>query len=295
MKNPVMTIGVFDGVHRGHLEIFRKVCDRADQLSAPSLVYTFDPHPARILVPESSPPMIMTLRQKREAIFASGIKKIRVQKFTTHFAHTTARDFFDKILLRQIRPQEVFVGYNFTFGYHRTGTVETLEAMGKKSGVAVHIVEPYLWKEALVSSTQIRQLLSTGHIRQATELLGRPYRMEGRVVGGRGLGAKILGIPTANLKSESDLILPVGVYATTTLIGKNRFPSVTNIGHNPTFGPKEISIETHILNFRKKIVGKRIGINFVEKIRGEITFSSPQELTHRIRNDIHAAKKILKT
>ncbi|MBI2083751.1 MAG: bifunctional riboflavin kinase/FAD synthetase [Deltaproteobacteria bacterium] len=294
MKNLVMTIGVFDGVHRGHQKIFQKVAHCAKEHSGKSLAYTFDPHPARILVPESCPPMIMTQRQKRAAILANGIDRVVVQKFTPAFSRLSAQDFFDRILLRQIRPQEIFVGYNFTFGYHRGGTVETLEAMGKKAGIRVTVVEPFLWKEMLVSSTQIRSLLSKGQISQATELLGKPYRMTGKVVGGRGLGGKILGIPTANLRSENDLILPVGVYATLTILGKKSHPSVTNIGRNPTFGPRTLSIETHILNFQKKILGHQMEIEFVERIRDEIPFSSPRELSQQIQNDIHSTKKILK-
>ncbi|MBI4373771.1 MAG: hypothetical protein HY542_02735 [Deltaproteobacteria bacterium] len=166
--------------------------------------------------------------------------------------------------------------------------------MGKKAGIRVIVVEPFLWKETLVSSTQIRSLLSQGDVRKAATLLGRAYRMEGKVVKGRGIGKKILGIPTANLKTENDLILPLGVYAAMVSLGKGRYPGVTNIGHSPTFGPGHLSIETHLLDIQKKILGKRIEVEFVRRLRDEIPFSSPNELARQIQNDADAARKILK-
>lgn len=289
----VATLGVFDGVHRGHQRIFHKVAHRAQILRGTGLVYTFDPHPVKILVPEACPPMLMTLGQRIAAIRAAGIDRVVVQKFTRRFSRMSPSAFFRQVIRKRLKVREIFVGYDFTFGFHRSGTVEHLEAMGQKAGIRVTVVEPTLWKERLVSSTQIRRLLSRGQVSAAEGLLGRPYALEGRVIKGRGIGGRELGIHTANLKSENEGILPTGVYATYTVVGKKRYASVTNIGPNPTFGPGPLSIETHLLNFRRPILGRRIRIEFVEKIREEITFASAAELAVQIRNDIRVARKCL--
>lgn len=290
-KKIVVTLGVFDGVHRGHQSIFQKVIRRAERLSGIGLAYTFDPHPAQVLAPESAPPMIMTLRQRIEAIRQSGIDRVVVQRFTRHFSKISPRQFFDQVLCRRLRASEIFVGYNFTFGHHRTGTTELLERLGKAHGIPVTIVDSFLWKETLVSSTQIRSLLSHGQVARARELLGHSYRMEGTVIRGRGVGGRLLATHTANLKSENERILPCGVYSTFTHVGRRRFPSVTNIGPNPTFGLREISIETHLLHFRRKILGQKIQIEFLEKIREEIAFQSTQDLAEQIQHDIQIAQR----
>jgi len=154
------------------------------------------------------------------------------------------------------------------------------------------VVDAYLWKETLVSSTQIRQFVVHANLTGAESLLGRPYFIEGRVIPGRGIGGRELGLHTANLASENDPILPTGVYATTTTVGEKKYWSVTNIGPNPTFGPGRLSIETHLLEFNRSILRKRIRIEFLEKLREEITFASAGELARQIRHDIRLAKKI---
>lgn len=291
MRAVVVTLGVFDGVHRGHQHIFRKVVQRALMIGGTPVVYTFDPHPAKILAPDTCPPMINTLRQKIGLIRESGIGRVVVQKFTKSFSRRTPEDFFKKTIVQSLRAKEIFVGYDFTFGIHRSGTIERLEALAHEAGIRVTIVEAFFWKETLVSSTQVRRLLALGNLPKAEELLGHPYFIEGRVIHGRGIGGKELGIHTANLRSENDPILPTGVYVSIASVGGRRYKSVTNIGPNPTFGPGPLSIETHLLNFRKRIFGKRIRVEFLAKIREEITFASAQDLAEQIRNDIRTAKR----
>ena len=189
-KNPVVTFGVFDGVHRGHRHIFQKIVARAGKIGGTPVAYTFDPHPVKILVPQACPPMINTLPQKLELIGREGIDQVVVEKFTKIFARQTPEKFFNEIVLKRLRAREIFVGYDFTFGVHRSGTIDHLQAFAKKSGVDVTIIEPYLWKETLVSSSEIRRLLSRGELSKAEELLGRPYFIEGGVIHGRGIGGK---------------------------------------------------------------------------------------------------------
>lgn len=290
----VVTLGVFDGVHRGHRSIFAQVVRRARRLRCSSLAYTFDPHPAAVLVPKACPPMIMTLQQRVEAIRKSGIRRVVVQRFTHRFARLSPENFFQRVLVQRLRAREIWVGYNFTFGFHRSGTVEQLEALGRRAGISVRVVEPFLWKESLVSSTQIRQLLGRGQVPPANDLLGHPYFIEGRVIRGRGIGGRELGLHTANLKTENEPILPTGVYASHARVGRRRFKSVTNIGPNPTFGPGPLSIETHLLGFSRSILGHRIRVEFVQKIREEITFASAEELAKQIQRDIRAARATLR-
>lgn len=235
--------------------------------------------------------MINTLPQKLELIGREGVGQVVVERFTKIFARQTPEKFFKEIVLRRLRAREIFVGYDFTFGVHRSGTIDHLQSFGREAGIAVTIIEPYLRKETLVSSSEIRRLLSQGNLHQAEELLARPYFIDGRVVHGRGIGGKELGIHTANVRTGNDLILPTGVYVTYTLVSGKRFQSVTNIGPNPTFGPGPLSIETHLLNFKKTIFGKTIRIEFLEKIREEITFASAKDLANQIQNDIKIAKE----
>ncbi len=294
MKATVVTLGVFDGVHLGHQFIFHQVLKRVKKISGTGVVYTFDPHPVKVLVPSSCPLMINTLPQKLELIEAQGMNKIIIQKFTKSFAQQTPEKFFWETLVRQLHAREIFVGYDFTFGVHRSGTLSLLETLAREANIRVHVIPPYLCKETLVSSTQVRHLLSRGDLEHANTLLGRPYFMEGKVIQGRGIGNRELGTPTANLQSTNDLILPNGVYVTQTRVGKKRSPSVTNIGFNPTFSAKSVSIETHLLHFRQPLVGKNIRVEFLQKIRDEIRFSSAKDLAAQIQMDIQIAEKYLK-
>lgn len=289
--SPVVTLGVFDGVHVGHRHIFQQVIRRAKKIRGTSVVYTFDPHPAKILAPDSSPLMLNTLTQKIELIAAQGIQHMIIETFTKAYAHQTPEKFFDQIILKRLKASELLVGYDFTFGVHRSGTMDRLHALTTSAGIRLSIIEPYLKGEALASSTQIRQLLARGHTHKAQELLGRPYFVEGRVVRGKGIGGRELGLHTANIHSENDALLPTGVYATHTRVGGKHYKSVTNIGPNPTFGLGPLSIETHIFQFDKNIVGQKIRIEFLEKIREEITFSSAHDLSVQIQRDIQWAKK----
>jgi riboflavin kinase/FMN adenylyltransferase len=293
MKPSVTALGVFDGVHRGHREIFRQVIARAKAVGGTSVVYTFDPHPVTVVAPSSAPRMINTIAQRVELIESLGIRKVVVQKFTKEFSRQRPEEFFQRVIVKRLKACELFAGYNFTFGVHRSGTTETLEALAHAAGIGVHIVSSFLWKETLVSSTQVRQFLAAGDLPRAEDLLARPYFLEGTVVRGRGVGGRELNVHTANLKSNNDAILPTGVYVTFAVVGGKRFRSLTNIGPNPTFGPGPMSIETHVLDgFHRNIVGKKIRVEFLRKIREEIRFATPGDLANQIQNDIRMAGKI---
>lgn len=291
----IIAMGVFDGVHQGHRFIFKKVVLRSRQLKATSLAYTFDPHPVKVLAPHACPLMINTLSQRKELIHNTGIDKVIVQKFTKQFAKQSPADFVTHVILKKVKPSEIFVGYNFTFGIKRSGTAEDLQKLCEPYNIRVHIITPYHAGETLVSSTQVRHFLSQGDLIRANHLLQREYFMDGHIVKGKGIGKKILGIATANLHTQQDTVLPAGVYVSKIRIGDKTYPSITNIGHNPTFQqkgkPPVLTIETHIFNFQKNIVGKKTRLFFLKKIRDEKKFSSPQELIQQIHEDIKQAKK----
>jgi riboflavin kinase/FMN adenylyltransferase len=185
----------------------------------------------------------------------------------------------------------VVAGYDFTFGTHRSGTVETLEILCTKHGLSCHILEAQMLGETLISSSQIRAFVSHGDMERAKALLGRYFFVAGQVIRGAGRGASI-GIPTANLKVENELIPMAGVYACWVEYGKNRYKAVTNIGMNPTFGGNTLSVETHLLRFKGEIYGKKLRLHFVKKIREERTFASSEELVKQIKKDIDTAKRI---
>lgn len=289
LRNVVMTIGNFDGVHTGHAAILKKVTVAAKKLKGTSLVYTFEPHPAKAVSPLSSLKLIQTREQKLSQLKKRGIDCVVIEPFNPKFASTSPAAFFEKVIQKKIAPVKIIVGYDLTFGKRRAGTIKTLERLCKKNRITLEVVPVQLSRETIVSSTQIRNFVSTGKIKEANRLLGRTFSLTGKVVRGFGRGAR-MGIPTANIVSNNELIPAAGVYATMV----SGHPAVTNIGFNPTFGGNPLSIETHIIGFKKNIYGKTIEIEFFDRIRDEEKFSSPWELRLRIKDDIARAKKALK-
>lgn len=287
-----MALGNFDGVHLAHQKMFQRTLQLARKVKGTAVAYTFDPHPVRILSQESAPPMLNTLPQRLELIKKTGMQAVIVEPFDLKFAHWTAEEWFKKILVENLHAFAVIAGYDFTFGTHRSGTVETLEKLAAQHGLNYRILEAQMRGETLISSTQIRQFLLRGDVERAADLLGRPYFIDGIVVRGAGRGAK-LGFPTANLRLENELPPLSGIYAGWAEVGGRRFKAVTNIGTNPTFGGKSMSVETYLLRFKKDIYGKKLRFHFVKRIREERTFASVEALVKQIRDDIDKSKNFL--
>lgn len=290
LKNPVLTIGNFDGVHRGHLALFDKVKQRARAIQGHSVVMTFDPHPIKVMKPGNGPHLITPTLQKLELIAREGIDLILCVPFTREFATISAESFVRDILVTRLGLKEMVVGYDYSFGNKREGNIDLLRNMGETLGFRIHVVEPVLINEKLVSSTSIRNLVKEGNLSDAKELLGRDYQVSGTVVKGANRGGKLLGFPTANLQLVDELIPRKGVYAVTVRMGKNTYYGVTNIGYNPTFGNDALSIETHVLDFSGALLGQTIKINFLYRLRDERTFGSVEELSDQIALDIQHAK-----
>ena len=294
LKNPVLTIGNFDGVHKAHLALFEKVKERAKEIGGESAVMTFDPHPVKVMRPENAPPLITPIHQKIKLIEQSGVDVIFCLPFTKEFSQTTAREFVENILVRKIGIKELVVGYDYSFGKGREGNIELLKELGNHFNYRVHVVGPVKIGETLVSSTSIRNLVMEGRLDEARILLGRHYEVAGTVIKGKNRGARLLGFPTANLKLIDELTPKMGVYAVYVLFNGDAYQGVTNIGYNPTFGNGAFSVETHLLDFEGDLLGKTIRVQFIARLRDEKTFENAEALAEQIQKDIDAARKILR-
>ena len=294
LKNPVLTLGNFDGVHKAHLALFEKVKERAKEIGGESAVMTFDPHPVKVMRPENAPPLITPIHQKIKLIEQSGVDVIFCLPFTKEFSQTTAREFVENILVRKIGIKELVVGYDYSFGKGREGNIELLKELGNHFNYRVHVVGPVKIGETLVSSTSIRNLVMEGRLDEARILLGRHYEVAGTVIKGKNRGARLLGFPTANLKLIDELTPKMGVYAVYVLFNGDAYQGVTNIGYNPTFGNGAFSVETHLLDFEGDLLGKTIRVQFIARLRDEKTFENAEALAEQIQKDIDAARKILR-
>lgn len=294
LKNPVLTIGNFDGVHKGHLVLFDRVKARAKAIDGQSAVMTFEPHPTKVMKPGNGPPLITPIKQKLDLISDARIDVIFCIPFTRQFASISAEDFVQDILVDRLGIKEIVVGYDYTFGFKRQGNISLLQEMGEKLGFKVHVVDPIRLDNALVSSTSIRELVQEGNLSEAKKLLGRDYQICGTVVKGKNRGGRLLGFPTANLKLIDELIPKGGVYAVTAIINDKIYYGVSNIGYNPTFGDEALSVETHLLNFSEDILGKTIRVNFIKRLRDEKTYGSVEELADQIALDVQQAKGLFK-
>ncbi len=290
---PVITIGNFDGVHIGHQEIFRKVKERAKRKGGKAVVFTFKPHPLKLLRPDRCPLLITPYAKRIRLIEHFGMDAVIVARFTREFASLSPERFFLDILKGIFNVHSIFIGYDFSFGKDREGSVEKLKDLGRKNDVDVNIVGPVRLRGKPVSSTKIRELVARGEMRMAREFLGRYFFLSGTVIEGHKRGQK-LGFPTANIGTGHELFPRKGVYATFLFYRGKRYRAVTNVGINPTFSNGALSVETFVLNFNIPLYGEEISVSFVHRLRDEIFFSSVRALTKQIEKDIQAAVKILK-
>lgn len=293
--NAVITIGNFDGVHKGHQSLFEQVKKKAGQINGTSVAMTFDPHPLKALG-MSAPPLITRKDQKLELIGKCGIDVLLCIPFNEAFASITALDFIQELLVNKIGTKAIFIGADYSFGKDRLGNIELLKKEGERIGFET-IVSPWINDTDLgqerISSTRIRDIVMEGKVDQAFKYLGRHYQIRGKVVKGRERGGSQLGFPTANIKLYDELCPKVGVYAVNVETTKGNFWGVANIGFSPTFGDQMFTIEVHILDFNHDIYDTRIRVNMVKRLRDEKKFSSIQQLSEQIENDIRISKEIL--
>jgi riboflavin kinase/FMN adenylyltransferase len=289
-RQAVVAIGNFDGVHVGHQRIFQLCVDKARAAGGSACVLTFDPHPAKVLAPEVAPPLITTPARKLELIAACGIDVCILEPFDRAFAARSPAEFVDDILVKSLAAREVVVGSDFTYGQKRAGTVDTLRADGR---FGLTVVEKVTVDGLVASSSKIRELVLEGRVEGAAKLLGRPFELSGEVVRGAGRGRQI-GIPTANVRTQNELLPRGGVYAGFARTGDERHPCVMNVGTNPTFTKGDaLSIEAHLLDFDRDLYGNQLAIEFLVRLRPEARFPSVEALVAQIKNDIDQARVLL--
>ena len=288
----VVTIGNFDGIHLGHREIFRRVVRRAQEIEGTAVVVTFVPHPLKVLDPERAPRLLNTYAEKERLVAASCIDIMVSLPFTSELADMPARDFVRDILVGRIGLRHLVVGYDYAFGRNREGDAAFLQRQGQKLGFSVEVIGPVSGEAEIYSSTLIRRRLGAGDVAGVVGLLGRHFTLEGRVVHGANRGRK-LGFPTANLLTEKEILPRPGVYAVKARYRGTLCDGVMNIGFNPTFGTERISLEVHLLDFEGDLYGESLRVYFVEHLRDEKVFSSPEELAASIAADVAKARRLL--
>ncbi len=294
-KDAVITIGNFDGVHIGHQALFHEVIEQADAIGGTSIAMTFHPHPNRVLNRNNHPPLITLYEQKKELIESTGIDVLICTPFTREFANITARSFVEDLLVKQIGMKAIVVGKDYTFGRNREGNIDYLRQYAQPLGYQVIVagwIQDAKTRALRVSSTRIRKLVMAGKIREARQLLGRSYQIRGTVTTGRGRGGKLLGCPTANITLQDELAPENGVYVVTVTWQGKKYIGVANIGYSPTFDDHLFTVEVHIIDFNHHIVGEKIQVDFIDRIRGEIKFSDLSALSDQIQKDIEVARNM---
>src|ERR1700730_2832508 len=289
-SQPVLALGNFDGVHRGHRKILERVRRVAGERAATSVVMTFDPHPPRVVRPDKAPPLLMTKGQKLEAIADAGVQGAAIVRFTPELSRWDPEMFVRTVLVDWLHVAEVWVGANFLFGHDRAGNFSLLRVLGARYGFKAEKIDPVRYKDFVVSSTRIRRLVSEARVDEAAALLGHPYTIGGVVIRGDQRG-RTIGFPTANLCTDNELVPPHGVYATNAIIDGIVRPSVTNIGTRPTAASSgRTSIETHIFDLDRDLYGATIRLAFVQRLRDERAFESVEVLKTQIAADCARAR-----
>jgi riboflavin kinase/FMN adenylyltransferase len=289
---PVLALGNFDGLHRGHMKIIDRVRRRAGERAGTPAAMTFDPHPPRVVRPDKAPPLLMTKEQKIEALGRSGMQGVAVVRFTPELSQWEPEVFVRTVLVEWLHVVEVWVGANFLFGHQRSGNYSVLRSLGARYGFRAEKIDPVRYKDFVVSSTRIRRLIAEARVDEAGSLLGHHYFIDGTVVRGAGRGREI-GVPTANLTTVNDLVPPAGVYATFVTFDGAVRPSVTNIGMRPTFGDVEAPVvEVHVFDYDRDLYGRELRLAFVQRLRDERAFPDVDALRAQIDADCRSARRL---
>jgi riboflavin kinase/FMN adenylyltransferase len=286
------SVGNFDGVHRAHRFVLGEIVKRAKAVNAKSMAVTFEPHPTRILRPDSNFKLLTPTPEKLRLLAATGVDAVLLLPFTRDLSLMTPRQFAHEILKKRLRACEVHEGYNFHFGHKASGNIHTLRELGREMGFEVHDYPEMRLRGEPVSSSHIRQLLRDGRVSRARHLLARPFSILSTAGRGRGYGSKYT-VPTINLARYEELVPKDGVYISRTRVGDECFDSVTNIGNRPTFGADSFAVESHLLNFHPLEVtaDTEIEIHFLDRLRDEIKFPSVEALREQIGRDVAKSQK----
>lgn len=289
----VVTIGVFDGVHRGHQTLVARAVQRARETGLPAVVLTFDPHPSEVVRPGSHPPVLTPVRRKAEILEQLGVDVLCVLPFTPELSKLGPAEFVHVALVERLHAAAVVVGDNFRFGHRAAGDGETLRTLGREFGFSTEGLPMLRDDDVTLSSTFVRSSIDAGEVGRAAEVLGRPHRIDGIVVRGEGRGRQ-LGYPTANVHSEKHVAVPAdGVYAGWAVLRGQRLPAAISVGTNPTFEGRKRTVEAFILDFDEDIYGCELAVEFVERIRGMEKFDSVDDLVEQMGRDVEKARGLL--
>jgi riboflavin kinase/FMN adenylyltransferase len=290
----VVTIGVFDGVHRGHRQMIARTVARAADAGLPSVVITFDPHPSEVVRPGSHPPMLTSTRRKAELLEALGVDVMCVLPFTLEFSHLSAAEFVHEVLVEHLHAAAVVVGENFRFGHKAAGDVPTLKTLGTRLGFATEGVSLLSEGELAISSTYVRSCVDAGDVTAAAHALGRDHRVEGLVVRGDMRGGSQLGFPTANLRTERFAAIPAdGVYAGRLVWRGAARPAAISVGTNPTFEGRERRVEAYVLDFSGDLYGEHVGVDFHVRLRGMEHYDRIEDLIAQIQADVDQTRTLM--
>ncbi len=290
----MLTIGVFDGLHRGHQALVQATVAKAGELGLPAVMMTFDPHPSEVIRPGSHPAELITLRRKAVLAAELGLDALLVLPFTPAVAATEAETFVYDVIVEKLHAACVVVGDNFRFGYRNAGDLTLLRDLGSRFGFTAQGLGLVSKDSLTVSSTLIRAGVDAGDVHAAAEALGRPHRVEGIVVHGEGRGGTQLGYPTANLDVVPHGAIPAdGVYAGWFVLGDRRSPTAISIGSNPTFSGRVRTVEAFVLDEGGNFYGRRVALEFVERLRGMVKFDSIETLIEQIGRDVDRTREIL--
>jgi riboflavin kinase / FMN adenylyltransferase len=293
-ERSVVTVGTFDGVHRGHWQVLEKLARVARERAVRSVLVTFDPHPLRIVRPEAAPPLLSTPAEKMEILAQAEIDRVAFLRFTKDLAAHSPETFVEKVLIGRFRMEHLVIGYDHGFGRGRSGDVETLRQIGARVGFGVDVVAPVEDGAEPVSSSRIRRALQDGDVAAAARGLGRPYSVTGTVVRGEGAGRR-LGFPTANLDvGSSDKLIPhEGIYAVRAALRDRLVDGVLHLGPRPTFAGLPPSVELHIFDFDGDLYGHRVRVDFIQRIRDIAAFASVDALVRAMEADCEEGRRLL--
>lgn len=288
-RGGAVSIGNFDGVHRGHAALIAELRGQADALGGPAVALTFDPHPIELLRPDLSPPRLTTTEDRSKLLMDLGADCVLVLRATHEMLALRAEEFFTEVIQKRLQARAMVEGTNFGFGRGREGDVTLLARLCEPAGIGLTVVPPVILDGIEVSSSRVRSALTAGDVREATSLLGHPYRLHGLVGEGQRRGRK-LGFPTANLEQIPILVPGDGVYAVRVPQEGTMWPAAANIGPNPTFGENARKVEVHIIGFQGDLYGQPLAVDFIERLRDTRPFGSMAELIEQLRRDIDQAR-----
>jgi riboflavin kinase/FMN adenylyltransferase len=290
-RGGAVAIGNFDGVHRGHVEIVRTLLERAKEAAGPAIVFTFDPHPVRLLRPEQCPPPLTWTERKAELLAAQGVDWIVAYPTDEALLQLSAAEFFDRIIRGVLDARALVEGSNFYFGHNREGDVRRLRELATAAGILLDVVPPLEIEGSLVSSSRIRGLIAAGQVDEANRLLSAPYRIRGMVTHGAGRGAT-LGFPTANLGAIDTLLPAQGVYAGRAWVHGTSWPAAIHLGPSPTFGDALARIEVHLIGYQEPLYGQPLEVDFLARLRDIRPFASAEALMAQVDHDIKQVKHL---